>query len=352
MSLAPGGKLLRKELAETLRRVAEEVRRHGGVLSVDDLASYRAEVHEPGLTTEYRGHTVVAVPGPCGGPTVVEALNVMQNFDVGGMAHNSVEALHVVAESLRLSFADRLWLMGDPDYVPVPYDRLTSPDYAKELAAGIDLDRVVSMPPVQELQSAATGEAVTVAGGLPAGETTQLCVVDGTGGAVSMTQTLQPYSGVIPPGTGVALNGAMLWFNPEPGRANSIAGGKRILANMSPIILLKDGKPFLVTGAPGGRKIKSAVAQVVSNVVDHGMEVHRAVNEPRIDCSGTEIRADDRIPEDVLNGLRRKGHQVEAVPEEFLIRRFAGPTGILIDTESGELHGGLCQFDQTDAMGY
>ena len=365
--LSPGGKLVQKDLANTLQQIAQEgpdafykgeiaqlmvkdIRLNGGLLSLEDLESYRADVFEPGLTTDYRGHTVVAVPGPCGGPTMIQALNILDAFDLPRIGHNTVNSLHLITEALRLAYADRFRLMGDPDFVSTPYEKLTSKQYAREQANAIDLEKASTLPPVVELQSTPSKEIPV--GGASTNETTQICIVDKDGNAVSMTQTLQTYSGVIPPGTGVGLNGAMLWFNPEPGRANSIAGGKRILANMSPVLVLKDGKPLLATGAPGGRKITSAVLQVILNVVDHGLGIHEAISAPRIDGSGTEVQVDSRIPENVVDKLKSKGHKVSVVEEKFLVRTFAGPTGIFVDPQTGTLHGGLCQFDLTDALGY
>ena len=364
-TLKPPGRIVQKDLARTLksivkegpdayyagetaRAIAQDMRDHGGLLSEEDLASYKADIFSPGLTTSYHGYTIIAPPVSCGGPTMVEALNTLESFELQKLPHNSGEALHVIAEALRLAFADRFRMLGDPDFVPSSLDGLTSKSHANELAKEVNLAQAKSLPPITELLSTEVQPA-----GAPVGaETTQLCVVDKEGNMVSITQTLQTWSGVIPGGSGVPLNGAMSWFNPEPGRANSVEGGKRILSNMSPVLVLKDGKPVLTFGAPGGRKIMSAVLQVLVNVVDYGMDLHRAIAAPRIDASETELLVDDRIPKKSIDELKKKGHKIVTTEEVFLSRRFAGPAGIQVDSTNGELHSGLCEFDLTCAAGY
>ena len=368
-TLKPPGRIVQKDLAQTLKNVvaegadayysgatahaiAQDMRDHGGLLSEEDLASYKAEIFRPGLTTSYHGYTVVAPPESCGGPTMVEALNILDSFELQTLPHNSGEALHLIAEALRLAFADRFRMIGDPDFVPSSLDELTSKSYARELAKEVDLEQAKSLPPITELLSTEVQPAKAPASVSGGAETTQLCVADKEGNVVSITQTLQTWSGVIPGGSGVPLNGAMSWFNPEPGRANSVEGGKRILSNMCPVIVLKDGKPVLAFGAPGGRKIMSAVLQVLVNVVDYGMDLQRAIAAPRIDACDTELLVDDRIPRKSIDELKKRGHRLVTTEEVFLGRRFAGPAGIQVDPTNGELHSGLCEFDLTCAAGY
>ena len=153
-------------------------------------------------------------------------------------------------------------------------------------------------------------------------------------------------------GTGVILADGMLWFNPSPGRANSIAGWKRPLVNMSPMLVLRDGKPIMTVGAPGGRKIFNAVSQVIMNVVDFGMGMQDAIAAPRVDASGLETAYHEAIDPDTVDGLKARGHRMVIGPEDYANHSFARPTGVLIDDESGRLRGGVDLLRRAEARGY
>src|SRR5262249_37426584 len=173
--------------------------------------------------------------------------------------------------------------------------------------------------------------------------TTHLNVVDRERNIVALTQTLVNVfgSGAVVPGTGIVLNNAMLWGDPEPGRPNSIGPGKRGLNNLTPLLVLRDGRPLLALGAPGGAAIINAVAQVMSHVLDHGVGVQQAMAMPRIDCSTSDVLADSRLPEEVTSGLVRLGHRVRLVDETFATANMASPSAILLDRRDGQLHGGV-----------
>jgi gamma-glutamyltranspeptidase/glutathione hydrolase len=178
--------------------------------------------------------------------------------------------------------------------------------------------------------------------------------VDRDRNVVALTQTLVNHfgSGVIVPGTGVLLNNAMSWFDPEPGRVNSLAPGRRGLNNMSPTVVLRDGRPLLAVGAAGGRKIIHAVAQIIRNVVDHGMGIQEAIAAPRIDCSRPSVLVNARFPDEVPAGLRRRGHRVEVVEEGFFAYPFATALGVSIDPVDGSLRGGVDPFQVAMAVGF
>ncbi|MDQ2653459.1 MAG: gamma-glutamyltransferase [Chloroflexota bacterium] len=335
--------LRQPELAETLRLVADqgaqafyegaparaiaaEMRDHGGLISEADLAGYRPVVTEP-LRGSYRGYEVLTSPPASGGPTVLETLNLIEQANLSGMGHNSDEALHWIAEACLQAFTDRLALLGDPAFVAAPWEALISKRYAADQVATFSPDSLRNPAPALPTP-------------MPRMNTTHVSAIDRWGNSASLTSTLLGGwgSGVTVPGTGVLLNNGMMWFDPVPGRPNSIAGGKRPLANMAPMILLDENRAFLSLGAMGGRRILNALPQIVANVVDYNMGMQAAISAPRIDCSTGAVQASSRIPPDTLAALRRIGHTVEIIEEDMLSFEFGSPVGV--QNDSGTLRGG------------
>jgi gamma-glutamyltranspeptidase/glutathione hydrolase len=191
--------------------------------------------------------------------------------------------------------------------------------------------------------------------GPPAGEgqTTHITVVDQERNLVALTATLGDHFGsaVVIPGTGIVMNNATMWFDPRPGAANSLGPGKRIVWAGTPTLVLRHGRPFMALGAPGGRRIISAVVQVIVNVLDCGMGMQAAVAAPRIHCEGREVEADALIGEEGIGGLRRLGHEVTVREESFSTSYFARPNGVLVDPATGELRGGVNQYKPALAVG-
>jgi len=295
-----GDTLVLKDLGRTLRLIAEkgadvfytgetaeilarEMKAGGGLITLEDLAAYKANERKP-LSTTYRGYTVFGPPPPSsGGVCLAEMLNILENFDLKKFGRWSAETSHLMIEAMRRGYADRARHLGDPDFTAIP-DQLTSKDYAKKLAASIDLAKATP--------SAAVAPEIALAG--EGDSTTHFSIVDGDGMAVSNTFTLENSYGcrVVVRGAGFILNNEMTDFNPKPGvtttkgligtKPNLIAPGKRMLSSMTPVIVVKDGKPALVTGSPGGRTIISTVLCIVVNVVDFEMPVEQAVAAPRL----------------------------------------------------------------------
>jgi gamma-glutamyltranspeptidase / glutathione hydrolase len=385
----PAERLVQRDLAETLRRIARDgtdgfyggdiadaidrdMRENGGLIARQDLARYPRRVERP-LAVRYRGVEALIPPMPCGATTALETLRILERFDLAGAGQNSVESLHLFIEAARRAYADRFHYLGDPEFVPVPLTGLLSDGHADDLAAHVRRDRA-SM-------TAAPGDAqpwVRFGSERPAGDpwrfdpgrrpapvtagaagddgdtcTTHFAVVDRDRNAVNCTITAAGLfgAGVVTPTTGILWNNGMTWFNPVPGTANSIAPGKRALTNMSPVIVLRDGRPWFVVGAPGGRKIVNAVAQVIGNVVDHGMSLQQAITAPRIDASANETLADIRLDPAVVEALRERGHIVTVVEDSTAQAMFARPLGILIDPEDGRLHSGLSPAHMAEARG-
>lgn len=376
-SALPADRLRQPDLARTLRAIAEEgpdvfyegfvarsivaaMREHDGLIEADDLAAYAPTLVEDGLVSEYRDYQVVGVPGASGSITLQQALRILDGYDVSAPGMGTAETLHLHAEAFRLAFADRFRFVADPKSVAVPWAGLLSRDYASERRASIDAARAtVHVEPGDpwrfETMAAGTGpRGGVIREGTSASSTTHLSVVDRDRRVVSLTQTLvNPFGcGAVAPGTGVLLNNAMSWFDPEPGNPNSAAPGKRGLNNMAPTIVLRDGRPFLTVGAAGGRKIIQAVAQVITNAIDRGMGVSDAVAAPRIDCSGPAVQVDSRFPDRVASELAAMGHNVQVLEESVHAYHFATPLGISIDPATGLLHGGADPFRLSEAVGY
>jgi gamma-glutamyltranspeptidase/glutathione hydrolase len=296
--LEPGEILLQPDLARTLERLRDrgpadfyqgetarllvaEMERSGGLITLDDLAGYRALEREP-LHGTYRGHEVWTMPPPSsGGVALLEMLNVLEGYPLPRLDRGGPERNHLLIEAMRRSYADRARHLGDSDFVAVPVARLTSKAYARELRATISPARASRSSP-ERFDWPREG-----------GETTHLSVVDAEGTAVSLTTTLEEAFGSrrVVPGAGFLLNNEMGDFNAAPGRttdegligtdANLAAPGKRMLSSMAPAIIARDGKLVLVLGSPGGRTIINSVLETLLGVVDHRLGVEEAVRAPR-----------------------------------------------------------------------
>jgi gamma-glutamyltranspeptidase/glutathione hydrolase len=295
-----GDTIVLKDLGRTLRLIAEkgadafytgelaellekEMNAGGGLITKADLAGYKANERKP-IHTTFRGFDVYGPPPPSsGGVAVAEALNILENFDLKKQGRWSPETAHLMIEAMKRAFADRARYLGDPDFTTIPAE-LTTKEYAKKRASGIDLKKPT---PSAEL-------APEIALDKESDSTTHFSVIDGDGLAVSNTYTLENSYGnrVVVRGAGYILNNEMTDFNPRPGftstkgligtKPNQIAPGKRMLSSMTPVLVLKDNKPVLVTGSPGGRTIINTVLCVVLNVTEFDMPIDEAVSAPRL----------------------------------------------------------------------
>jgi gamma-glutamyltranspeptidase / glutathione hydrolase len=327
--LREGDRLIQTDLAATLSAIAEQgprgfyegpvaerlakaVRDSGGLMTSDDLKSYQAVIRTPVRGT-YRGYDIVSMPLPSSGGTVLlETLNILEGFPIADMKQGAAPSLHVMIEAMKRAYADRARYLGDPAYVDAPVNRLITKEYAAKQRATIDLARAT---PAGDVLAVSPREG---------SNTTHYSVVDSGGNAVSNTYTLNfPYGvGLVAEGTGVLLNNELDDFTAAPGASNAFGlvgfeanlpgPGKRPLSSMSPTIVLKDGKPVLVTGSPGGSRIISAVLQVVIDVLDYKMDIAAAVAAPRLHHQWMPdvVRAEHGFPDEVLAELRAKGHEV------------------------------------------
>jgi gamma-glutamyltranspeptidase / glutathione hydrolase len=327
--LHDGDQLIQADLAATLSAIAEKgprafyegpiaerlaksVSDAGGIMTPEDLKSYQAVIRSP-VRGNYRGYDIVSMPLPSSGGTVLlETLNILEGFPLQDMKQGSAPSLHVIVEAMKRAYADRARYLGDPAFVNAPADILISKDYATRQRANIDPERAT---PAEALMAKTPREGTN---------TTHYSVVDSSGNAVSNTYTLNfPYGvGLVADGIGVLLNNELDDFTAAPGASNAFGlvgyeanlpgPGKRPLSSMSPTIVLKDGKPVLVTGTPGGSRIISAVLQIVVDVVDYKMDVAAAVAAPRVhhQWMPDEVRVERGFPGEVLDDLKAKGHQV------------------------------------------
>ncbi|MBE0631496.1 MAG: gamma-glutamyltransferase [Burkholderia vietnamiensis] len=334
--LQPGDRLVQKDLARTLERIAErgpdafyhgEIPKlveaastsGGGVITAADFASYRAQDIAP-LTCTYRGYEFVSAPPPSsGGVTMCETLNVLEGYDLRKMGYQSAAVVHYMTEAMRHAYEDRNTLLGDPNFIDNPVAKLTSKQYAAEIRKQISDDAATASVDVQP------GIGVH-----EKPETTHYSIVDRDGNAVSTTYTVNGRFGavVIAPGTGFFLNdemddftvkvGAQNLFGLVQGTRNSIAPGKRPLSSMAPTIVKKDGKVFMVVGSPGGSRIITITLQTVLNVIDYGMTPQDAVGAPRIHHQWLpdEVYYETRgLSPDTLSILRKMGYKmVEQTP--------------------------------------
>ena len=333
---AEGDRIVLSDLGKTLRAIAEggadafykgpiadliaaDMRANGGLISKEDLAAYEAKERTPVKGT-YRGYEIVSMAPPSsGGVALIEMLNTLEQFDLKSKGQHSAAGLHLQIEAMRRAYLDRARHLGDPDFVEVPVARLTSKEYAKKLAAGID--------PGKASSSVELGADIVTAPSAEPDETTHFSVIDRNGMAVTSTTTLEGGYGshVVVKGAGFILNNEMGDFNKKPGEtntsgdigtpANLIDPGKRMLSSMTPTMVLKDGKVVLLTGSPGGRTIINTVLAVVLGVTEFGLNGRQAVDAARMHHQwlpdSVRIEQDGVKPE-VLAELKRMGHNVTA----------------------------------------
>ncbi|MCE2954714.1 MAG: gamma-glutamyltransferase [Gemmatimonas sp.] len=297
----------------TAHLIVAEMKKHGGLISEQDLAAYEARERAPVRGT-FMGYDIITMPPPSsGGVAMVEMLNILEGFDLKAAGHNSPQYVHLLAESMRRAYRDRAVHLGDPDFTKPPVERLTSKAYANTLRAGIDLSKASPSSPADVSQ------------GYESDETTHYSVVDKDGVAVSVTYTLEAGYGLgaVVEGAGFLLNNEMGDFNGKPGLTDSTGligtapnvaqPGKRMLSSMTPTIVAKNGKLVAVVGSPGGRTIINTVMQVVLNVVAFDMPIQQAVNAPRLHHQWlpNAITVErDGFPASTLDALRAKGHMV------------------------------------------
>ena len=339
--LAAGDRVLNAAYADSLRLVvregpaalyggalgsalADDMRQHGAHLTLADLMHYRTQDMAP-LRAIYRGFEITGPPPPCAGPLHIgQMLAILQGFDIAAAGFGSADSVHLLAEVLKIAFADRAASTADPDFVPVPVARLLSADYAAERRETIRPDRAqVWSAGVQPNESA---------------NTTHVTVADADGLIVSATQTINSLFGAryMLPGTGLIPNNYLYTFNPRPGLANSMAPGKRVTSSMAPLIVLKDGQPRWALGLPGGLRIFPSALQALLNLIDHGMSLQEAVEAPRLWTQGLGLELEPRFSAALADALTQRGHAIER------LANVGGGMNAIAFHDDGRLEGAAC----------
>jgi len=276
-------------------RIAVDMAEHGGLLTLDDLAACAAEENPP-LWGTYRGWRVATNHPPGGGIQLIEMLNILEQFDLRAMGHNSPEYISVVSEAMKIATVDKDAKVGDPRFVRVPVEALTSKTYAAACAARIRRGEKTHVPRFNS-------------GGAESKHTTHICVVDADGNAVTMTHTLGQPSGVVTEGLGFMYNGAMAVFDPRPGHAGSLEPGKARFSALSPTIVFDGDRPFLVLGAPGATYITMGNLQAMLNAMEFGMDAQQAVSAPRFAALSDAIELSNRILRGTEKALQAAGYR-------------------------------------------
>jgi gamma-glutamyltranspeptidase / glutathione hydrolase len=337
----PGDRLVQRDAAATLSRIASDgpehlyggplgrmieatMEAHGGVIQAADLKAYAPVVREPVRAT-YRGFEIIGPPPPASsGVHIAQMLNILEGYDIRAMGFGSAEVCHVLAEVLKIAFADRAVATADPAFVDVPVERLISKAYADKRRAAIRMDRA---------QVWGTGLAAP-----ESADTTHVTVADAEGNVVSATQTLNSLFGacLMIPGTGLLANNYMYNFDPHPGRALSVAPGKRCFTSMSPMMVAREGRVLHALGLPGGLRIFPSALQAIVNLIDHGMSPQEAVEAPRLWTEGGALELEPAFADDVARALELRGHDISRV------NRVAGGMNAVSFGDDGMMMGAAC----------
>ena len=316
--IRPGARLITADYAETLRDIARagpehlytgplgshyasHMARAGGYITRDDLTEYKTISREP-VRGSYRGFEIIGPPPPSSGPLhIIQMLNILEGYDLATLGFGSTETVHLLAEVLKIAFADRAAATADPAFVRVPVEKLLSKSYAAERRSRINLGRAQSWAAEVEPETSPY--------------TTHLTVADAAGNIVASTQTINSLFGAryIVPGTGMIPNNYMFVFDPHTNRSSSVQPGKRVTSSMSPVIVTRDGKPVYALGLPGGLRIFPSVMQALCNLIDHGMTVQQAVEAARVWTQGHALELEGGIADSVFHALRGIGHDAVRV---------------------------------------
>jgi gamma-glutamyltranspeptidase/glutathione hydrolase len=336
-----GDRVVQAEYAQTLAAIARDgetalyrgplgdilldyMRVHGGFITREDLASYRTVERAP-IRGAYRGWEILGPPPPAAsGVHIAQMLNILEGYDMAAMGFGTAETVHHLAEVLKIAFADRAAASGDPDFIKVPVERLTSKDYAGERRRAIDSSRAQRWGAgVQQLEGA---------------HTTHMTAADAMGNVVATTQTINNLFGAkfLIPGLGTVPNNYMNLYDPRPGHALSLAPGKRVTTSMSPMMALHHGKLVYALGLPGGKRIFPSALQALINLIDHGMSLQEAVEAPRVWTEGNTLEVESAVPERVRADLTALGHEVMVVPT------VAGGMNAIQFHADGSLTGAAC----------
>ena len=340
--LAAGRRIRQADYARTLKRLADEgpellyggalgaavaeyIEAQGGALTLADLKQYAVLERQP-VHANYRGFTVIGPPPPAsGGVHIAQMLNILEGFDVAGMGFGAPDSIHLIAEALKIAFADRAVATADPAFIDVPVERLVSKAYAADRRAALDMKRARQWHPGKlHIHDSAN--------------TTHVTIADAEGHVVSATHTINSLFGasVMIPGTGLIANNYMFNFDPHPERALSIAPGKRVFSSMAPMMVADGPRVLHALGLPGALRIFPSAFQAIVNLIDHAMPTQEAVEAPRVWTEGGVLEMEPAYPHDVAEALRHRGHEIARV------NRIAGGMNAISIGADGMMTGAAC----------
>ena len=352
--LCEGDILVQSDLAQTLRSFAADpdtafatgpvakaiagyCASHGGPMTVSDLQGYSAAWRST-WKIDYRGHEVVSAGPPTSGVHALQAMQILDAIPIGELDYHGVESLHVLIQSLKLALADRRATAGDPDFVTQDLEALLDPKYAQMRAAGIDRER--ARPAVPGVGSIANS-------------TTHFVVADADGNLVSVTQTIGSNFGCgeVVGGTGLVMNDRTWWMSLDDG-PNVVAAGRRANIGHAPTLVLRDGRPWIGIGSPGGFGIVPYVVQTLVNVIDYGIDIQSAIEAPRFRLQNLdlEVTMEDRVHRQVRDELRKRGHAIQDLPA--WTDQVGGVEAVVVDVERGVLRGGYDPRRNSCAAGF
>ena len=328
------------------RKIVEAVKAKGGIMTLEDLASFQPKEVAP-LRGTYKDFVLFTVPPPSsGGLHAIQLLNVLENWPVRDWGQNSPALVHHFSEALRLVFADRERYLGDPEFLDIPVEPLCDKAYARSLAGLIQPDKVRGDYPFGVFDKHQSP-----------GNTTHLCVVDREGNIVSLTQSINLFfaTGIIPEGTGFLLNDMMDDFSQNPESINAPLPRRRPLSSMAPLILFKKDEPYLVLGSPGGTRIFSTLVQIILNVVEFGMSMDEAIEAPRFFSASVQGQAqalavESRLAEETQAALKKLGHKIDL--KEAYDKYFGGAQGLLLLRDKKLILGGADSRRDGSGAGY
>ncbi len=304
-------------------------------MDLKDLALYEPVEHPP-LQGTYKDYTLFTIPPPSsGGVHIIQLLNILENWPVKKWGSNSPPYIHHLCEALRFVFADRSRYLGDPDFIKMPVEELISKKYAKQIVSQIKPDSLLDFYPFGRFDERKNDQ----------GNTTHVCVIDKKGNIVSLTQSINHFfgTGIVPENTGFLLNNIMYDFSRDLSSPNALGPYRRPLSSMSPLIMFKKEKPFLILGSPGGTRIFSSLTQIIINIIDFDMSLDEAIEAPRFFSYSSQgkprsISLESRFPEKTYETLKNIGHSIRI--REAFDKYFGGAQGILILQDKKVILGG------------
>ena len=341
---------------ELTQAIVEDVVANGGILTAEDFDRYRPFFWERGLEFNYRDKVIRVPPFACAGITSAMTLKLLNRVDLRTLGHNSTETLHTYISAARLAYADRFQYVADPEFADVPWDGLISDEYTARRSQKITSNAPSSYAPGNPWIEEGREPKFVLESSKPRPDngTTHLSVIDSDGNAVSITNTIMSGfgSGIIPKDTGIVMNNGMMWYDPVPGRVNSIAPGKYPLNNMTPALVMGSDGVEIALGASGGRRITNCVTSLLVKMIDFGMSPQDAIDAPRIDCSSLTTDVPPELDPEVIAGLVEKGHNVRVLGDGFTqtgFAKFASPAAVA--KKGGLYTGGVDTFHAAHAAG-